>query len=134
VHVLTQIVLVATGSALGGLLRWGIGVACGHLFGASFPWGTLFINVSGSLFLGWFSTVLSQRYLAGASTWLRPEDVQLLVAVGFTGAYTTFSTFEFEADKLWRDGHGLLSLAYLATSVVLGLAAVRVGILLAHDS
>ena len=132
-HVLTQVVLVAGGSALGGLLRWGVSAACGRLFGTAFPWGTLLINVSGSVFLGWFSTLLSQRYLAGASKWLRPEDLQLLVAVGFTGAYTTFSTFEFEADKLWRDGHGLLSFTYLASSVVFGLAAVRLGILLARD-
>lgn len=130
VHVVTQITLVAIGSALGGLLRWGVSALSFHWFGAAFPWGTLAINISGSLFLGWFSTLLTHRLASGWSV-LHAQDLQLLVAVGFTGAFTTFSTFELETHKLLHDGHGFRGLIYVAASVVLGLAALRLGIFLA---
>ncbi len=131
-RVLFQIVLVAFGSALGGLARWGLGTYAARLFGTAFPWGTFVINVSGCLFLGWFATVLSERLVLGEGSWLRADDLRLMVAVGFTGAYTTFSTFEFEAHGLLRDGDGLKGMTYLFASVFLGLLAVRLGIMLAR--
>ena len=131
-RVLFQIVLVAVGSTLGGLARWGVTAGAARLLGNTFPWGTFFINLSGSLFLGWFMTILSTKLPAGASGWLRPEDLRLMVAVGFTGAYTTFSTFEYDSHGLLRDGDGILGMTYLFGSVFLGLLAVRVGILLAR--
>jgi fluoride exporter len=131
VRLLLQIGLVAVGSALGGLARWGAAAWAARLLGTAFPWGTLFINVSGSLFLGWFSTVVSERLISG-SGWLRPDDLRLMIAVGFTGSYTTFSTFEYEAHGLLRDGDGLLGMTYLFGSVFLGLLAVRVGMVLAQ--
>jgi CrcB protein len=131
VKVLTQVLLVAVGSTLGGLARWGVSLAAGRLFGTAFPVGTLIINLSGSLFLGWFMTVVTDR-LPGAGNWrIRPEDLRLMVAVGFTGAYTTFSTFEYESDKLLRDGDNLAAASYIAGSVFLGLLAVRAGARLA---
>ncbi len=129
-----QIALVALGSALGGLARWGVSAGSARLFGTAFPWGTFFINISGSLFLGWFTTVLSNRLMLSESSWLRPDDLRLMVAVGFTGAYTTFSTFEYESHGLLRDGDGLAGMTYIFASVFLGLLAVRFGILLAHGS
>jgi CrcB protein len=130
VRLLFQVCLVALGSALGGLARWGVGVAAARLFASSFPWGTFFINMSGSLFLGWFSTVLSDRLVGNQSAWLRPDDLRLMIAVGFTGAYTTFSTFEYESHGLLRDGDGLTGMTYMFGSVFLGLLAVRLGIVL----
>jgi fluoride exporter len=131
VRLLVQIGLVSLGSALGGLARWGLTLAAARLLGTAFPWGTFVINVSGSLFLGWFATVLSVR-LPTEGGWLRPDDLRLLVAVGFTGAYTTFSTFEYEAHGLLGDGRGLAGTAYLVGSVLIGLLAVRLGIALAR--
>ena len=131
-RLLVQIGLVSLGSALGGLLRWGVGVAAGRWLGTTFPYGTFFINISGSLFLGWFSTVLSEKLVSGESTWLQADDLRLMIAVGFTGAYTTFSTFEYESHGLLRDGDGLLGITYLFASVFLGLLAVRLGIRLAR--
>jgi CrcB protein len=130
--VLTQIGLVAFGSALGGLARWGVTVGAARLLGTAFPWGTLFINLSGSLFLGWFLTALADRLPTGGDGWVRPDDLRLLVAVGFTGAYTTFSTFEYESHGLLRDGDGLAGLTYLFCSVFFGLLAVRLGMMLAR--
>jgi len=132
VYVLVQIGLVSLGGALGSLLRWGVGVGFGRLFGTAFPWGTFFINISGSLFLGWFSSILTDRLQSGGFGWVRPDDLRLFLAVGFTGAYTTFSTFEYESAVLIRDGDGLLGLTYIFGSVFLGLVAVRVGMMLAR--
>lgn len=131
-RLLMQIGLVAFGSALGGLLRWGVANGLARLCGTAFPWGTFFINLSGSLFLGWFLTILSDRLILPASSWLRPDDLRLMIAVGFTGAYTTFSTFEYESHGLLRDGDGLRGMIYLFASVLLGLLAVRAGIVLAR--
>jgi CrcB protein len=132
VRLLFQIGLVSFGSALGGLARWGVGVWAGRLLGTAFPWGTFFINLSGSFFLGWFSAVLSEKLVLGPHSWLRADDLRLMVAVGFTGAYTTFSTFEYEAHGLLRDGDSWAGLTYLFASVFLGLLAVRLGINLAR--
>lgn len=117
--------LVAAGAALGGLLRWGVGLAFAAWVGTAFPWGTLFINVTGCLFLGWFGKLLSSRLPR------RTEELRLFVAVGFCGAYTTFSSYELEASHLLRDGSGVLAALYLAGSVVPGLLAVQLGVWLA---
>jgi CrcB protein len=130
-RVLLHIGLVAFGSALGGLARWGVGLAVARWLGTAFPLGTLAINVSGSLFLGWFITLLGDRLLQGVG-WLRADDLRLMIAVGFTGAYTTFSTFEYEANGLLTDGRALASMVYLVASVLLGLGAVRLGVILAR--
>ena len=127
--VFAQIGLVAVGSALGGLTRWVFGLAIGRwLDTAAFPYHTLFINVTGSLFLGWFLTTLERH---GPGAWLSRDDLQLLLAVGFTGAYTTFSTFEFESYRLLRDTTFVGAL-YIGLSVTLGLLAVRAGMALAR--
>ena len=63
---------------------------------------------------------------------IRPDDLGLMVAVGFTGAYTTFSTFEFESHKLVSEGDRLAGATYMAGSLFLGLLAVRLGIRLAQ--
>lgn len=130
-RVLVQIGLVALGSACGGLTRWGVTVAVARWLGTAWPYGTLFINVSGSLFLGWFLTILSRNLLLSDHAWLRADDLRLTIAVGFTGAYTTFSTFEWESHALVRDGQSLSATLYVIASVVLGLLAVHAGVMLA---
>lgn len=131
-RVLVQVGMVALGSSVGGVLRWGVGLAAVRWLGTAFPYGTLFINLSGSLFLGWIMTALSERDTGNVVAWLRPEDLRLAIAVGFTGAYTTFSTFEWESHGLLRDGDGWAATSYLSGSLFLGLLAVRCGILLAR--
>jgi len=130
VHVLTQIGLVALGSCVGGLLRWGVAVGFGRLFVTTFPWATFFINLSGSLFLGWFMTVVG-RFVPSEHSWFSQDSLKLMVAVGFTGAYTTFSTFEFESHKLLSDSDYLKGVIYMLGSLVLGLIAVWLGMKLA---
>jgi fluoride exporter len=127
-----QIGLVAAGSSLGGLLRWIVGLMAGRWFGTSFPWGTFIINITGCLFLGWFSTVVDERVAQGGKGWISIDDLRLLLAVGFTGAYTTFSTFELESHNLIRDGSVFKSALYVAASVFVGLIAVHLGVVLAR--
>jgi CrcB protein len=131
-YVGVQIGLVALGSAIGGLLRWGVGVAFGSLFGTVFPWGTFTINITGSFFLGWFSTLLVDRVIEDGFLGVGPDGLRLLLAVGFTGAYTTFSTYEYESHEILRAGDNLKGTTYLVGSVVLGLIAVRLGMMLAR--
>jgi fluoride exporter len=131
VRLASQILLVAFGSALGGLLRWGVGVWLGRALGSAFPVGTFVINITGSLFLGWFMTWIGQRGFGSQAAWISADDLRLMVAVGFTGAYTTFSTFEYETHQLLGDGDWLTGAAYVALSVFLGLLAVRLGVILA---
>ena len=107
---------VALAGAAGALARYSIGLAVGP---RSFPWATLGINVSGSFALGVVLTV------AAARGW-SPEAVAA-VAVGFLGAYTTFSTFSFESFTLAHTGRTMTAAAYVGASVVIGLLAARLG-------
>jgi CrcB protein len=132
VRLLVQIALVSLGSTLGGLLRWGVGTAAGRLLGTAFPYGTLFINISGSLFLGWFSTILAERLFLNERSLIQADDLHLMIAVGFTGAFTTFSTFEFETYGKLEDGKALVGAIYVLGSVLLGLVAVYAGVALAR--
>ncbi len=128
---LFQILLVALGSALGGLARWGLGLTAARWLGTRFPWGTLFINVSGCLVLGWFATLLAAGRAPDGGAVLAPDAWRLLVAVGFTGGYTTFSTFALESDKLLRDGEPRAALLDALCSLFLGLLATWPGMVLA---
>jgi CrcB protein len=135
VRVLTQIALVALGGAVGALARWGVGLAADRWLaprlGTGFPWGTFLINISGCLFLGWFTTKLNEGLSAEVIEWMRPDNLRVMIAVGFTGAYTTFSTFEYEANRSIEQG-GPVGYIYVGASVVLGLFAVRLGVALAR--
>jgi fluoride exporter len=91
-----------------------------------FPIGTLVINVSGSLFLGWFLTYCGSRHVS--------DTTRLAIGAGFVGAYTTFSTFMYESSRLADEGAGIQALVNLIGSLVLGILAVRLGILLAGRS
>jgi fluoride exporter len=125
---LFRIGFVAIGSAIGGVLRWGIGTWIGRLAGGAFPFGTLFINITGSLFLGWFYTRLENWTPVGR--WITPDHLRLLFAIGLAGGYTTFSSFEWEGYSLIRDNESLLGTIYFVGSVVIGLIAVRIGVAL----
>jgi CrcB protein len=118
---LAQYLAVGAAGSLGAMLRLAVSSFCGQWFGTAFPVGTLLINLSGSLFLGWFLTLIDDRYIVS-------DTLRLAVAVGFVGAYTTFSTFAYESNALLEDGAGIKALANMLGSVVLGLVAVRLGI------
>ena len=119
--VLVQYAAVAAGGSLGAMARFGLGRFCGRVFGPGFPTGTFIINITGSLILGWFMALA--RHRGNIS-----DTMILAVAVGFVGAYTTFSTYMLESNALIEDGAVLKASANLIGSVVVGLIAVRLGI------
>ena len=106
----------------GAMARYGIARLFGR-FSAIFPFGTFFINISGCFFLGWFLTWAQSRLQI-------PDPIRLGIAVGFVGAYTTFSTYMFESDRMLIEGQAVRSLIYMVGSVVIGLIAVRLGVIL----
>lgn len=117
--------LVGLGGSVGCMLRYAIGLwAAAHL-GARFPYATFFINVTGSFLLGLIGTLAAERLVA------RPEELRLLLGVGFCGGFTTFSTYEFENDALLRDGELFYAAVNFGLSPLLGFMAVRFGSILA---
>jgi len=115
---------VALGAALGAPARYGVAqVIRGNA--NAFPWATFWTNVSGSLALGLFLTLILERF--PPSRYLRP-----FVATGFIGAYTTYSTFAVETDLLVKNGHAAVGLAYALASLGAGLGAVWAGIWVAR--
>jgi CrcB protein len=114
---------IGGGGFIGALSRYFVATICGRWFGTAFPVGTFVINITGSLFLGWFLTVVSGRVVIS-------DAMRLAVATGFVGAYTTFSTFMFESSTLLEDGSGIKAIVNLMGSLLIGLLAVRLGIYL----
>lgn len=111
-----KVVLVGIAGAAGALARYGISIAVG---GRSFPWSTLGINISGSFLLGFLLAFGIER------GWSETTTVPL--AIGFLGAYTTFSTFSYETFTLARTDRALLAAIYVAVSVAGGVLAALVG-------
>ncbi|MGE0755701.1 MAG: CrcB family protein [Pirellulaceae bacterium] len=128
---LIDVGLVAGGSALGGLARWSVALVASRWFGTALPLATFLVNIVGSFLLGWLLTVLHEQKPVLNFLGVRPEQLRLAIAVGFTGGLTTFSTFEWESYGLIRDRTGL-SIVYMSGSLLLGLTAVRCGVLLAR--
>lgn len=111
---------IAAGGALGAPARYLVGKAV-QVSPGTFPWGTFWINLSGSFALGVLLTFILERW--PPSRFARP-----FAAIGFLGAYTTFSTFGVEADLLISAGHVMIAVAYVFGSLVGGLTAVYLGI------
>lgn len=111
---------IAAGGALGSIARYWIGAAVGSRMGIRFPYGTLIVNLSACLFIGFTLAYLGRR------ADLNPAW-RYLIPIGFIGAYSTFSTLEWETLSTLRSGAFLLAALYAAGSFVLGLAAVWAG-------
>ncbi len=112
--------IVFLGSGIGGALRHGVNIACARMWGTAFPWGTLTINVVGSLAMG-----LLAAWFAFKDGELWSQHVRLLLTTGILGGFTTFSAFSLDAALLYERGQLGLALAY-----ALGSGAVSVGGLL----
>jgi CrcB protein len=119
--------LVGVGGFLGANARYVTARWVGTLVDARFPLGTVLINVSGSFLLGLLGGLLTARLVPHS------DDVRLALGVGFLGAFTTFSTFEFETHALLEDGVWPVALANIVVSLVIGLLAVRAGLVVAKS-
>jgi len=117
---------VAIGAALGGVARYYLASALQQRLGATFPWGTLVVNVSGSLLLG----VLIRYALATPTV---SVEMRALLTTGFCGGYTTFSTYSYETATLLEDGQYGRAGVYALASVVVALGATFAGFVLARE-
>jgi CrcB protein len=116
---------VAAGGAAGATMRYLVMIAASHLWGITFPWGTLTVNVLGSLILG----VLVE---AMALTWSVSEGVRAFLVIGVLGAFTTFSTFSLDVVTLYEKGEWGFAAAYVLASVILSVLALFAGLALAR--
>jgi CrcB protein len=118
-----MILLLALGGAAGTLARYYVGRWFNSQpWAQGFPYGTLFINVTGSFVLAFAAVLILERLPPGHGSWFT------LIGVGFCGAYTTFSTFEWETFQLVRDGSWWAALANVLGSVLAGFAGVLLGV------
>jgi fluoride exporter len=117
---------VAIGSALGGMGRYWCSGIVARLIGETFPWGTLIINILGSLVIGFFGTFTGPdgRMFVGTTA-------RQFVMVGICGGYTTFSSFSLQTLNLMNDGEWLRAGANIGLSVVFCLVAVWAGHIMA---
>lgn len=112
--------LIGLGGALGSIARYYVGSAIGSRMGVRFPYGTLVVNITACLIIGFSLTYLGRR------ADLNPAW-RYFVPIGFVGAYSTFSTFEWETLSTLRSGAFALASLYAFGSVILGLAATWCG-------
>jgi CrcB protein len=119
-------VAVAVGAALGGLCRYIITLYFVQRLGPGFPYGTLFINVTGSFLIG-FIIELAQTRVLGIGPLVR-----IALTTGFLGGYTTFSSFAYEMFTLGSEREWSLAAVYGLGSVVLGVAACYAGMIVAR--
>lgn len=117
--------LIGIGGALGTIARYWVGSTIGSRMGIKFPYGTLVVNITACLVLGFTLTYMGKR------ADLNPAW-RLLLPVGFIGAYSTFSTYEWETLSTIRSGAFALAALYAVGSLVVGLAAVWCGAALAE--
>lgn len=113
-------VAVGIGGFLGAVARYALGSYIGGRYGVRFPLGTFVINVSGSFLLGLILTLLTRT--TASAYW------RYLIPIGFIGAYTTFSTFEYETLRAIQDGQLMTGLLNVALSLFVGFIAVWVGV------
>ncbi len=121
-----NLVLVGVGGAVGSICRYLVGVGALRLMGPAFPWGTLIVNLVGSFLIGVLVELIVARFAAST-------ELRLLLVTGFLGGFTTFSSFSLDAFALYERGDVLSALAYVAASLVLSLAAVAVGVVVARS-
>ena len=115
---------IALGGSLGSLARYWVGSTIASRMGTRFPYGTFVVNITACIVIGFTLAFLSRR------TQLNPAW-RYLIPVGFVGAYSTFSTFEWETYASLQDGAFLIAGLYVVLSCVLGLIAVWFGVLVA---
>lgn len=113
---------VAIGGALGSMARYGVSGFIAQLTGGSFPYGTLMVNVTGAILIGFLAT-----FTGPDSRFLVPASGRIFLMTGICGGYTTFSTFSLETANLMREGEWAAAIANAGLSVVLCLAAIWVG-------
>jgi CrcB protein len=113
---------IAIGGALGSVGRFWLSGLIANRFGSTFPWGTIVVNVTGCLIIGFFNTLTGTE-----GRWLLPPVARTFFMIGICGGYTTFSSFSLQTLNLANDGEWLYAGANVLFSVALCLAGVWLG-------
>jgi len=113
------LIQVALGGATGAVMRYLSGIAATNLMGRGFPWGTIFVNITGSFLMGVLIVVLARK----GGTQFAP-----FFQIGLLGGFTTFSSFSLDAVTLYERGQPDLALTYVLGSVLLSLTAIALGL------
>jgi CrcB protein len=122
---LQKYLLIAAGGALGSIARYWVGSTIAGRMGSKFPYGTFVINLTACVIIGFSLTYLG-KHIELSPAW------RFLVPIGFIGAYSTFSTYEWETLSTLRSGAFALAALYAVGSLIAGLAAVWCGAMLAE--
>jgi CrcB protein len=112
--------MIALGGALGAIARYQVGSMIQSRLASGFPWGTFVVNISGCFLMGAVAVLVAERG-AASPNW------RFFIPIGFIGAYTTFSTFEFETYQAVGDGAWIVASGNVAASVIAGYAALWLG-------
>jgi CrcB protein len=120
-----EIVLVAIFGAVGSVSRYAVSIWAGGVFGDRLPFGTLIVNVVGSLLIGFIMHV-------GLSSGVIPHGLRVPVVIGFLGAFTTFSSFSYETMRFFAMGNTTAAVLNMATNLILCLLATGLGFLVAR--
>ncbi len=123
---MTGILWVGLGGAIGAMLRYGAGLAALRLWGDNFPWGTLVVNISGSLAIG----LIAGYLLLLTHEW--QETMRLFVIVGVLGGFTTFSAYALDSVIMLQKGDYLPAVAYIGGTVIFSILATALGLSIAR--
>lgn len=114
--------LIFLGGGLGSLARWGVSGLIAQRIGATFPWGTIIVNITGCFIIGAFATLTGPE-----GRFLAPGSFRQFFMIGICGGYTTFSSFALQTLTLAEDGEWLWAAGNIVLSVVLCLVGVWLG-------
>ncbi len=118
-----QTLLVFLGGGVGAAARHGVNLLAARLFGTAFPWGTLIVNVVGSLVMGLLAAWFAFRADAGTT-----QHARLFLTTGILGGFTTFSAFSLDVAVLWERGEVVTTAAYVAASVMISILGLFAGL------
>jgi CrcB protein len=116
---------LAAGGILGTFARYFLSGTIHRIFGVTFPFGTLVVNLVGCFAIGFLAVLAEEKFLLGPTT-------RVFLMIGFCGAFTTFSSFILETSNLTKDGENLYAFMNIALSVILGFLVFRLGVILAR--
>ena len=116
---------IAIAGAVGTISRFGLTEAAHRIMGSAFPYGTLLVNILGSMLIGYLMQI-------GLASDLIPRSLRMAVTVGFLGAFTTFSTFSYETAGYIESGAWMAAITNIATNMGLSILATMAGLMLAR--
>ncbi len=117
---ISNLLIVGFGGFLGAISRYAVTLWIGQKWATIFPIGTFVVNVSGSFLVSFFMSLFTEKLMVS-------PQLRMFLIIGFLGAYTTFSTFEYETGTLVDDSEWLLALANIILSVIAGFIALKCG-------